>query len=156
MCSCPLEEPTFSPRAWRENLLQRLLYVVIPTAGLALVAALSGTSNQQRAVLLGTVGCAIGWLVLVAFQREWPYVVRAGSLVSTFVLATFVTYFLVGFHGNAALRGGRELREDFVVIAPKERERDAALGVADDVEHGVAPLLDRYDQPIGGRMRLGR
>jgi transcriptional antiterminator Rof (Rho-off) len=53
------------------------------------------------------------------------------------------------FDGHAATHSRRQLREYLVVVASEERQRDALPSLTDHIEHGVAPLLDGHDEPIG-------
>ena len=53
------------------------------------------------------------------------------------------------FDGDAATHGRRQFREHLVVVASEERQRDALPSLTDHIEHGLAPLLDGHDEPIG-------
>jgi signal transduction histidine kinase/CheY-like chemotaxis protein/HPt (histidine-containing phosphotransfer) domain-containing protein len=68
-------------------------------------AVVVSVSFANQIILGGTIGAAVIWIGLLVFRPRWSYRVRAGSLIATFVLTVFVTYFLVGFQGNGSLLG---------------------------------------------------
>jgi signal transduction histidine kinase/CheY-like chemotaxis protein len=98
-------EGATSSRAWREALLQRMLLMTLPLTTLGLAAALLLSTGHYRVVQAGGLCPLLVALALVTWRREWPYAVRAVTLVATFVGATGVSYFMAGFHGNMALIG---------------------------------------------------
>jgi signal transduction histidine kinase/CheY-like chemotaxis protein len=91
-------------RGWREELLERVLVVALPLATFGVAAALLMFHGRYRAWLLSLFPFLVA-LAVVTWKRDWPRAVRAGVLVATFVYATVVTCFLVGFHGNMAALG---------------------------------------------------
>ena len=52
-------------------------------------------------------------------------------------------------HRDAARDRARQLREDFRVVAPEERQRDLALRFADHVEQSRAPVGHGGDHAVG-------
>ena len=53
------------------------------------------------------------------------------------------------FDGDAATHGRCQFREHLVVVATEERECDALPSLTDHIQHGLAPLLDGHDEPVG-------
>jgi signal transduction histidine kinase/ActR/RegA family two-component response regulator len=98
-------EQSSSRRAWRDALLRRLLFAVVPLIALALVSVLLGTHGQQRLIFGITMAPLVAFIVVQAFHPSWSYNLRAVSFIGTMIVATFVSYALVGFLGGSALVG---------------------------------------------------
>ncbi|HVY25399.1 MAG TPA: ATP-binding protein [Polyangiaceae bacterium] len=76
----------------------------------------------------------VGFLSASALRRGWPYQRRALSLIAPLVLATFITYGIVGFRGN-----GNIIAASAVVLAGLFFGRRGAIATAGVVV--VAPIL---------------
>jgi signal transduction histidine kinase/CheY-like chemotaxis protein len=87
---------------WREALLRRLLAVCTTVGALALVSALVASPGRLRATT-APVGVLVGILGVASLRPSWPYRLRAVLLVGTFLIASLLSYGVVGFHGAGAL-----------------------------------------------------
>jgi signal transduction histidine kinase/ActR/RegA family two-component response regulator len=91
-----------SGRAWRERLLERLLWTIAPlaTLGYFLAVATSG-SRRPWVVALDTLPIAACWLA--AFKRRWSVRARGTILISALLLVAYSTYWISAFQGNASI-----------------------------------------------------
>jgi signal transduction histidine kinase len=67
---------------------------------ITLVAGLVLSSGRLRFATLGVVP-AIAFLGAAAFRPSWPYRLRAGGVVASFVLSCLLSFGTIGFGGNA-------------------------------------------------------
>lgn len=134
-------------------MLDRLLLAATPIILGALVLAYSSMHGYRRMTMLVLLP-GVALLAVSALKRDWPYRLRALSLIGPLVLATFLTYGLIGFRGNGSViaatsvviaglffgRGGAFVTLGIVVWAP-------LLSCAGTLS-GVLPVLDGPDIAI--------
>jgi signal transduction histidine kinase len=102
----------------------------------AVFLALTTTHGRHRH-LLSLVLPGVPLLLISAFKRDWPYQRRVMSLLGLLVLATFITYAMMGFRGN-----GNIIAATSVVLAGLFLGRRAAFGAICIV--GLAPILAAF------------
>jgi len=120
-------------RPWREVLLDRLLLVAAPIIAGAVVLATFTLHGYRRSSLLLLLPL-VAFLFASVLRRDWPYQRRALSLIAPLVLATFLTYGVVGFRGN-----GNIIAASAVVLAGLFFGRRGAIVTAGIV--ALAPVL---------------
>ncbi|HVJ16247.1 MAG TPA: ATP-binding protein [Polyangiaceae bacterium] len=96
---------TFSPRTWREDLLQKLLWAFVVLGWPAATLAVLNSHGPTRTVFAVVMYPALLGVVVMAARRKWPFVVRAGWMIGTLMAAATAAYPLSGFYGNAAIVG---------------------------------------------------
>lgn len=89
-------------REWRTVLLQRLLVATTPIVAAALAMAL-WTSHGRNRVVMSLLLPMVPLQLAASFAKKWSFHVRAWSLIGPLLFASYVTYGLVGFVGNASL-----------------------------------------------------
>src|SRR3954466_11993090 len=101
----PLSEPLpEEPQqlGWREILLGRLLVAVTPLIVAGVVIALL-TSHGHTRSLFAFLLFPLALQILAALRPHWPFKLRAALLIAPLAFATYLTYFLMGFKGNASV-----------------------------------------------------
>jgi signal transduction histidine kinase/CheY-like chemotaxis protein len=92
----------FSRRAWRERLLERLLWAVVPLGTSAYFLVLA-TSASRRRWLVEAVTLPIAACWVAALKRGWSHRLRGTILIVALLVATFATYWINSFQGNGAI-----------------------------------------------------
>ncbi|HXK16825.1 MAG TPA: ATP-binding protein [Polyangiaceae bacterium] len=87
---------------WREVLLQRVLVGSTPIIAAAILMALLNSQSGNR-WWLGLLLPCIPLQIAAALNRTWSVRTRAAILILPLVLAVYITYLRVGFHGNSSL-----------------------------------------------------
>ncbi len=123
-------------------LLQRLLVATTPIVAAALTMAL-WTSHGRNRVAMGLMLPLVPLQLAAVFAKRWSFHLRAWLLIGPLLLATYVTYGLVGFVGNASLIAVSAIV--FAALLFDRRHMTAVLALA-----LAAPLL------AGAGMLTGR
>jgi signal transduction histidine kinase len=87
---------------WRTVLLQRLLVATTPIVAASVAMAL-WTSQGRNRVVMSLLLPVVPLQLAAIFAKKWSFHLRAWSLIGPLLFASYVTYGLVGFVGNASL-----------------------------------------------------
>jgi signal transduction histidine kinase len=120
-------------REWRTVLLQRLLVATTPIVAAALTMAL-WTSHGRNRVVMSLLLPVVPLQLAAIFARNWSFHLRAWLLIGPLLFASYVTYGLVGFVGNASLIAASAIV--FAALLFDRRHMTLVLGLA-----LAAPLL---------------
>lgn len=123
-------------------LLQRLLVATTPIVAAALMMAL-WTSHGRNRIVMSLMLPVVPLQLAAVFAKQWSFHLRAWLLIGPLLFATYVTYGLVGFVGNASLIAASAIV--FAALLFDRRHMTAVLGLA-----LAAPLL------AGAAMLSGR
>lgn len=122
--------------------MQRLLAATTPIVAAAVFMAV-GTTHGRNQLIMGLLLPLVPLQIVAVFARTWPFNVRAWVLVGPLLLATYVTYGLAGFYGNASLIAGSAIVYASLLFDRRRMAVVLVLAMAAPVLAGTALLAGR-------------
>jgi signal transduction histidine kinase/ActR/RegA family two-component response regulator len=134
----------FSPRAWRERLLERVLWTLVPLATVAYFLAVA-TAGDRRTRLIEILTGPIVACWAAALARRWSFRLRGTILIVAMLIVSYTAYWLSGFQGNGAMVAAFAIVASGMLFGPRAMlfvlllALAAPIGAASLTLHGLTP-----------------
>jgi signal transduction histidine kinase/CheY-like chemotaxis protein len=139
---------------WRESLLRKLSVLCASATALAVLCAVFASSGRVR-VMMPLFVPVIGAQAAVAVGRRWPYRLRAGVVVGSFLASSLLVYSVVGFHGNGQLVAAVAVITAVLLFGRRQATLVFGLVVAGVTAAGVGMVTRKLPLPEATSVSLG-
>jgi signal transduction histidine kinase/CheY-like chemotaxis protein len=131
---------------WRESLLRRLSVLCALVMTMAVLSAVASSSGRLRLTMLGFAPL-IGLQTTAVFRPAWPYRMRGGIVVASFLASSLLVYAVVGFQGSGQLVAAVAVIAAVLLFGRRQAAVVVGLLLAGVASAGVGMVTRRLPLP---------